>query len=66
MGLATLAGAYRDRLVAGSDNGAVPDARRAALAVDALERAAEALVRNPNEALLLESLMVTLSGTEAQ
>ena len=65
MGLATLAGAYRDRLVAGSDGGAVPDARRAALAVDALDRAAEALVRNPNEALLLESLMVTLSGMEA-
>ena len=40
--------------------------RRAALAVDALDRAAEALVRNPNEALLLESLMVTLSGMEAR
>ncbi len=65
MGLATLAGTYRDRLVAGSHGGAVPDVRRAALAVDALDRAAEALARNPNEALLLESLMVTLSGMQA-
>jgi DNA polymerase-3 subunit delta' len=62
MGLATLAGAYRDRLVAGS---AVPETRRTVLAMDALDRTAEALVRNPNEALLLESLMVTLSGMEA-
>jgi DNA polymerase-3 subunit delta' len=65
MGLATLAGAYRDRLVAGSDGRSVPDGRRAALAVDALDRTAAALARNPNEALLLESLMVTLSGMEA-
>ena len=65
MGLATLAGAYRDRLVAGSGGGSVPDVRRAALAVDALDRTAAALVRNPNEALLLESLMVTLSGMES-
>ena len=64
MGLATLAGAYRDRLVAGSDGGSVPDVRRAARAVDALDQAAAALVRNPNEALLLESLMVSLSGME--
>ena len=65
MGLATLAGAYRDRLATASGGGAVPDARRAVLAVDALDRAAAALVRNPNEALLLESLMVTLSGMGA-
>jgi DNA polymerase-3 subunit delta' len=65
MGLATLAGAYRDRLVAGSDGRSVPDIRRAATAVDALDRTAAALARNPNEALLLESLMVTLSGMEA-
>ena len=64
MGLATLAGAYRDRLVAGTDGGAIPDVRRAALAADALDRTAAALVRNPNEGLLLESLMVTLSGME--
>lgn len=64
MGLATLAGAYRDRLVASSDSGSVPDVRRAAMAVDALDSTAGALVRNPNEALLLESLMVSLSGME--
>jgi DNA polymerase-3 subunit delta' len=64
MGLATLAGAYRDRLVAGSDGGSLPDVRHAAMAVDALDRTAAALARNPNEALLLESLMVSLSGME--
>lgn len=54
MGLATLAGRYRDALV---------DDRRTAAAIAALDRltaATEALQRNPNEALLLEALFVDL------
>lgn len=54
MGLATLAGRYRDALVAGD---------RVAAAIGALDRvtaATEALQRNPNEALLLEALFVDL------
>ena len=54
-GLATLSVAYRDALVAGS-----ADARACAEAVDALRTAAENLVRNPNEALLLQALLLRL------
>jgi DNA polymerase-3 subunit delta' len=66
-GLAALAGAYRDRLVAaaGSEAGAShlgASDRHLADDVGAIERASVALDRNPNEALLMESLMVTLSG----
>lgn len=54
-GLATLAGAYRDALVAERGDGpAIVDGLRA------LDRAAEGLVRNPNEALLLEALLLRL------
>jgi DNA polymerase III subunit delta' len=66
-GLATLAGVYRDRLVAVAEASSVPthgDARegqRAASHVSAIERASEAFDRNVNETLLLDSLMVTLS-----
>jgi DNA polymerase-3 subunit delta' len=52
-GLAALAGAYRDRLVAGS-----PGAVRA---VEALDGSAEALQRNPNETLLVQALLVRLT-----
>jgi hypothetical protein len=69
MGLAALSDAYRDRLVATVDGGApvgTPgvDAERRAAAnhVDAVGRASAALGRNVREDLLLESLMVELSG----
>jgi len=54
-GLAMLSGAYRDALVASS-----ADARACADAVDALRVAAENLVRNPNETLLLQALLLRL------
>ena len=69
MGLAALADAYRDRLVATVDGDAVPgtpgvdaDRRAAAGHVDAVGRTSAALGRNVREDLLLESLMVELSG----
>jgi DNA polymerase-3 subunit delta' len=69
MGLAALADAYRDRLVATVDGGAPAgtpgvdaDRRTAAAHVDAVGRASVALGRNVREDLLLESLMVELSG----
>ncbi len=52
-GLATLAGRYRDRLTG--------DPGRAQLdALDAIRAANEGLVRNPNEALLLQALFLQL------
>jgi len=51
-GLATLAGAYRDRLTAG---------RAGTECFAAIRDAAEHLVRNPNEALLLSALLLRLS-----
>jgi DNA polymerase III subunit delta' len=54
-GLATLQGAYRDALVQGdSPSAAGPDA------VTSITEAAEALLRNPNETLLLQSLLLRL------
>lgn len=80
-GLATLAGVYRDRLVASVDSGmasraqsgplplggahtpgADADRRRAARHVEAIRAASVALGRNANEALLMDALMVELSG----
>ncbi len=55
-GLAELAGTYRDAAVAG--RGPRPDALVAA--VTEIHRALEALERNPNEALLLQSLLWSL------
>ena len=52
-GMATLARAYRDRLVAAPD----ADAERA-LAV--IQRATENLIRNPNEPLLLQDLLLQM------
>lgn len=52
-GLATLSRRYRDRLVAAPD----PDAETA---LAAIHRSTEALRRNPNEALLLQSLLLEL------
>ncbi|HAS12977.1 MAG TPA: hypothetical protein DCS55_21090, partial [Acidimicrobiaceae bacterium] len=50
-GLAVLAGEYRDRLATAGD----PTPHLAALR--AVQEAAEALVRNPNETLLLQALV---------
>jgi DNA polymerase-3 subunit delta' len=55
-GLTVVAGAYRDALVAGEM--ARPDA--AAAAVRHIHEAMEVLERNPNEALLLQSLLWSL------
>lgn len=54
-GLGVVAGAYRDALVAGRT-----DPRACVAAVEAVQAAAEAIVRNPNETLLLQALLVRL------
>ena len=53
-GLATISRRYRDRLIERSDPGA-----EASLA--AIQQATDAVRRNPNEALLLQSLFLNLS-----
>ena len=55
-GLATLAGAYGDALADGST-----DPSACIEAVAAIQAAAEAMVRNPTEALLLQSLLLRLA-----
>src|SRR5262249_26069548 len=55
-GLAVMAGTYRDALVAG----ALPRPESAMAAVARIHVALEALERNPNEALLLQSLLLEL------
>jgi DNA polymerase-3 subunit delta' len=69
MGLAALAVAYRDRMVAAVSTGGPPGSpgagtarRQAAAHVDSVSRASGALSRNVREDLLLEALMVELSG----
>ena len=57
-GLATVAGTYRDALVAGTAHH--PEA--AAAGVQDLHGAIEALERNPNEQLLLQALFLRLPG----
>lgn len=60
-GFAMLAGVYRDGLAAASGSPAGPSRSRAfAQAVDAIQDAAEALIRNPSEALLLHALFLRL------
>jgi DNA polymerase-3 subunit delta' len=68
-GLATLARVYRDRLLTATDArtlasspGAEADSRELVDDVEAIVRAAGVLGRNPNEALLMEALMIRLSG----
>jgi DNA polymerase-3 subunit delta' len=70
-GFAALAGAYRDRLVtlsAGHGSAmsvkvrGAEKVRELAMAVEAVEQASAELVRNPNEPLLLEALLVRLSS----
>ncbi|CAA9247649.1 MAG: hypothetical protein AVDCRST_MAG50-2066 [uncultured Acidimicrobiales bacterium] len=57
-GLLTLAGAYRDQLV---DDERASTRSSAMAAIRALDAAGEALVRNPNETLLLQGLLVRLT-----
>jgi DNA polymerase-3 subunit delta' len=52
-GFATLSRQYRDRLIEDGDP-------RVIACIDAVQRASESLVRNPNEALLLQSLLLQL------
>ena len=58
-GLAVLAGAYRDRAAAAASSRATAAALTAASAVHA---AGEALIRNPNEPLLLQALLLRIAG----
>ncbi len=60
-GLATIAGVYRDAIVAGT----VTDVDEADAAVSRLHQAIEALIRNPNEDLLLQSLLWSLPPLSA-
>jgi DNA polymerase-3 subunit delta' len=57
-GLATLAAHYRDRLAAGVTGA---EAARCIEAVAAIDAANEALIRNPNEVLWLQALLMRLS-----
>jgi DNA polymerase-3 subunit delta' len=68
-GLATLAGVYRDRLVGTTEPadivvppGSPGGSLRALRQVEAIDLASEALGRNANESLLMDALMVELSG----
>lgn len=60
-GLATLAAAYRDRAARAPNPRA---ARHALVAVGAIHDAGEALIRNPNESLLLQALLLRLQRGE--
>ena len=68
-GLAVLAGAYRDRLAAEVTGARTSGAGRVAErvrelsgAVDAVEGVSVEMIRNPNESLMLEALLVRLSA----
>ncbi len=73
-GLAALAGEYRDRLAASADpgpggspsslvtTGRATGIQRLIRQIEHIDRAAAALGRNANESLLLDALMVELSG----
>jgi DNA polymerase III subunit delta' len=73
-GFAVLAAAYRDRLVALAAAGSTTPAwsgrtaervRELADAIVVVERSAAELIRNPNESLLLEAMLVRLSAVTA-
>ena len=67
-GLGVLARAYRERVVRAAAGTAVvgdQDIRSAAAAVDLITETAEALPRNPNETLLVQSLFVRLAALAA-
>jgi DNA polymerase-3 subunit delta' len=59
-GMASLGAVYRDALL-GTEGAPVVGRSGAARAIRALDSAAEALVRNPNETLLLQGLLATLT-----
>ena len=61
-GLGILAHAYRDRLVHSVQSGDVTadEVQRCRHATDAITAAVESMERNPNETLMLESLLVRL------
>lgn len=61
-GLGVLAGVYRDRTVAAAVAGSASSSagRRSVAAMTLVEDAARTLVRNPNEALLLQALLVRI------
>ncbi len=70
-GFAVLAAAYRDRLVTLAAPGPAPSSRSGrteervrelAGAISVVERSSAELVRNPNESLLLEAMLVRLSA----
>lgn len=67
-GLGLLSAAYRDRLAAqvspasASSGGAAERVRALAGAIHAVEQVCAEMVRNPNEALMLEALLVRLSA----
>ena len=56
-GFVTLAGVYRDRLVSGAAGGVMA----ASAAISALDAAGEALIRNPNEVLLVQGVLAALT-----
>lgn len=58
-GMAALVAVYRDEVVAGGSS--TVGRAGAANAIKRLDAAAEALIRNPNEALLLQGLLVALT-----
>jgi len=62
-GLVALASVYRDRLIAGE--GGVRALRTSVDATEAIARLNEELVRNPNETLQLQALLLTLSRAGA-
>jgi len=73
-GFAVLAAAYRDRLVTVLSPDTVPSTwsgrlaervRELAAAIAVVERSAAELIRNPNESLLLEAMLVRLSAVTA-
>jgi DNA polymerase-3 subunit delta' len=59
-GLAVIAAAYRDEIVASTDPHHEARIDRLVTAIDRIHRAIEALDRNPNEALLLQSMLLDL------
>ncbi len=73
-GFAVLAAAYRDRLVTVAAPDSMPSpwsgrtaerVRELAGAITVVERSAAELIRNPNESLLLEAMLVRLSAVTA-
>lgn len=59
-GLITLARSYRDH--AADPNASARDVERASRAISAANEAGEALIRNPNETLLLQALLMRLGS----